>query len=76
MARKQSNLASVAHAKGGCNALFEFQRDALSNDKIHKAVAVLSGAAGDALGEFGKLLTFGLAYILSRDLRPRFYAPM
>jgi hypothetical protein len=33
-------------------ALFELQRDALGNDKIHKAVAVLSGTAGDALGEF------------------------
>jgi hypothetical protein len=28
-----------------------------------KAVAVLSGAAGDALGEFWKLLTFGLAHV-------------
>ena len=63
MARKQSDLASVAHAKGGGDALFELQRDALSNDKIHKAVAVLSGAAGDALGEFGKLFAFGLAHI-------------
>ena len=63
MARKQSDLASVAHAKGGTDALFELQRDALSDDKIHKAVAVLSGAAGDALGEFGKLFAFGLAHI-------------
>ena len=63
MARKQSDLASVAHAKGGGDALFELQRDALSNDKIHKAVAVLSGAARDALGELGKLFAFGLAHI-------------
>jgi hypothetical protein len=28
-----------------------------------KAVAVLSGAAGDAVGEFWKLLTFGLAHV-------------
>ena len=51
-------------------------RDALSNDKIHKAVAVLSGAAGDALGEFGKLFAFRLAHILSRDLRPTRVRPV
>ena len=57
---KQRDLASVAHAKSGSNALFELKRDALSNNKIHKAVAVLSGAAGDTL-EAWKLRPFGLA---------------
>ena len=54
---------SVAHAKGGGDAFFELQRDALSNDKIHEAVAVLPGTAGNALGEFGKLFAFRLAHI-------------
>jgi hypothetical protein len=35
----------------------------LPDHKIHKAVAVLSGIAGDALGELGKLRTFGLAHV-------------
>jgi hypothetical protein len=63
LAGKQGDLASVAHAKSGSDVLFELQRDAPSNDKIHKAVAVLSSAAGDAFGEFWKLRPFGLAYI-------------
>jgi hypothetical protein len=56
-------LASVAHAKSGGDALFELQRDPLSNDKLHKAVAILSGTAGDALGEFRQFLAFGLGRI-------------
>jgi len=39
----------------------ELQRYALSDGKIYKAVAVPSGTAGDALGEFWKLRPFGLS---------------
>jgi hypothetical protein len=67
---QDSDLASVAHAQRGSDALLELKLDALCEDEIDQPLPVLADIARDALGQFGKLLAFRLRDILSRDLRP------
>ena len=67
---KDGDLAAVAHPQCGRDGIFELKLDALGNDEVEQAFAVLAYLSGSALGELGKLCAFGLAYILSRDLGP------
>ena len=64
LARKKDDLAAVAHAQRGGDALVELKLDALQLMTKSTSRSRYSPAlAGDALGEFGKLRAFGLAHI-------------
>jgi hypothetical protein len=47
----------------------------LGKDEVDQAFAVFANFSLDALFEVGKLCPFGLAHVLSRDLRPARPAP-
>lgn len=66
---QQDNSAAVAHAHCRSDVLVELKRDALLRDEVDQPLAVLSCIALHR-GVLGKLCAFGLAQILSRDLRP------
>ena len=70
LARKQSNLAAVGDSKGRGDLLVEFQLDVLLREKCNHPVAVFAHFAGDVVLKLRQFRTFGLAEVLSRDLRP------
>lgn len=73
LARQQSNPAAVAHAKRGRDLLRNLQRDVLLSKESNQPVPVPADFARDGVFQFRQVRAFGLADVLSRDLRPRFY---
>ena len=58
----------------GSNSLGETKLDVLRFDELEQAFAVSAHVAVD-FGQCWKFLAFGLANVLSRDLRPSLCAP-
>ena len=50
---KNGDLPAVAHAQRGCDGFLELKLDALGNDEVEQAFAVLAYLSGRALGELG-----------------------
>ena len=57
---KNGNLAAVAHAKSGGDAVLELKLDTLRDGEVDEAFAVLAYVPLYPLGELRKLCTFGL----------------
>jgi hypothetical protein len=72
---KNGDASAVAQAKRGGDLLGKDKFDALTLNERKQTVVVLTHVAV-YLAHGGKLDAFGLLHILSRDLRPGFYAPM
>jgi len=66
---KQRDLSAMRETFCGSNSLGEAKLDALRFHELEQAFAV-SGHVAIDLGQRGKVFAFGLADILSRDLRP------
>jgi hypothetical protein len=71
---KQLDLAAIRETFCGSNSFGETNLDALRFNELEQAFAVSAHVAVD-FGEGGEFLAFGLADILSRDLRPSLCAP-
>ena len=76
LARQQSDLAAIGDTQRRGNLFVEFQRDILLCEECNHPVAVLAHFASDVVLKLWEFCRGRLADILSRDLRPRFYAPM
>jgi len=70
LARKQGDLAAVAHAQCRCNPFVELKRDVLLCEKINEPGTLLADFAGDFVLELRQVFALGLRHVLSRDLRP------
>ncbi len=57
---KNGDLAAVAHAKRGSDAVLELQLNALTRGEVDEPFAVRSNLPLHALGELRKLCAFGL----------------
>ncbi len=68
-ARKQRDLAAVGETFCGCNTLGVAQFHALRLHELEQPFAVSAHVAFH-FGQGREFLTFGLADVLSRDLRP------
>ena len=66
---KQSDLPAIRETFGGSNSFGEAKLDALRFDELEQTFAVSAHVAID-FGQGWEFLAFGLADILSRDLRP------
>jgi hypothetical protein len=71
---QQCDPAAIRHAECGGYALVVFKRDALRLHEVSQAIQIDSGVSGD-LSNRRERNTFGLEFVLSRDLRPSLYAP-
>ena len=67
--RKQRDLPAMRETLSGSNSLGEAKLDALRLHELEQTFAVSAHVAID-FGQCGEFLAFGLADILSRDLRP------
>ena len=69
MPGKQRDLSAVGQTLGGSNSFGIIQLDALRFDELDQPFAVAAHVALH-FGQRGKFFAFGLADVLSRDLRP------
>jgi hypothetical protein len=60
---KDGDSAPVTYPQSWCNALLELKPDALGRNEVEQPLPVLPDTASDALRQFGKVFTFGLADI-------------
>jgi hypothetical protein len=75
-AGQDGDFAAVADAEGRRDLLVVFERDILPSEKFDEPIPVLACIPGNVVLELGQVRSLGLRHVLSRDLRPRFYAPM
>ena len=71
---KQRDLPAMRETLRGSNSLGETKLDALRFHELEQTFAVSAHVAID-FGQCGKFFAFGLADVLSRDLRPSLCAP-
>ena len=76
LTRQQSNPSSIGNAQSRSDLFVVFENNVLLREEVDQAVPVGANFAGNAVIELWQVGSVGLALVLSRDLRPRFYAPM
>ena len=67
---QNANQAAIRHASCGCNLVGVFQLDSLGRRKVGQLVQFVAYFALERAAKVWQFCAFGLAHILSRDLRP------
>lgn len=72
---KESDPSAVRDAQCRSDLFVVFKGNVLLSKELDEAVPVSANLARNIVAELWNIIPDSLALVLSRDLRPRFYAP-